>query len=390
MANSNKKVFYCSSIRKCELNSYLGSLIHTFLKKNGYSLITKSSQSDYIIINTCGVDQTREDMALSLIQYYCNKYLVKKQLIICGCLPEINPSLNQSEDIRKKLILIGPKELYRFNEIFTPQISIEKVANNLIDKKLCNKNGFKEDGYYILISQGCMSNCAYCSIKKAKGDVTSKPLLQVLKEFKAGLKLGFKYFILLGDDCGSYGMDIGIDLAELLNAIGQIKGDYQISIHYFEPHRLEILFPKIKRDIFRKIYALNIPIQSMNQRIIKLMNRKYNLESILFIAKKIKEVSPSIILKTHIIYCYPTETKKEFLNNINHPGLEEYSQVHYYCFSLRKGTSAAKLKYGISRGERKSKIETIKKISCQKNNYFFPYGDKLEVEGLNFGKPLNI
>jgi ribosomal protein S12 methylthiotransferase len=391
----NKKIFYCSSIRKCELNSYLGNLLCNFLKKNGFILVPNSIEADVIIINTCGFDETRETEALSLINYYLDKYLHKKQIIICGCLVKINPSLNQPKEVLKELILVGPREeeLHKFNKIFNPKIPIEDIEANHIDKKLMTKKYFQEmqyNIYSILICQGCVNNCAYCAIKKAKGDITSKPINKVIDEFKRGLKLGFKHFILLGDDCGSYGLDIGADLSELLNKINKIKGDYKIDIHYFEPFRLEALFPKINKTVFKKIYAIRIPVQSVSQRIIKLMNRKYNVKKVFKIIKEIKKISPTTILRTHFIYCYPTETQEEFIGNVSCPDLKYFDQVHYYCYSDRQGTPAAKLTGKISKKEKERRIEIIRQISEARSNHIFPYGDRVEAEGVNFTKPLDL
>jgi MiaB/RimO family radical SAM methylthiotransferase len=388
----DKRVFYCSSIRKCELNSYLGTLICNFLESNGFILVPRSYQADIIIIGTCGFDQVREGESLSLINHYIDNYLHKKQIIICGCLPKINPSLNQPENVFKKLILIGPKELARFNEIFQPQIGIEHIEANQISKGLIVKKYFEKMNYAIysiLICQGCMNNCAYCAIKKAKGDVNSKSLYKVIEEFKRGLRLGFKHFILLGDDCGSYGLDIGTDLSELLNKINKIKGDYKIDIHYFEPFRLEALFSKIDKAVFKKIYAMRIPIQSVSQRIIKLMNRKYDVEKIFEIVKKIKKIAPFIILRTHFIYCYPTETRDEFIESINYPGLKYFDEVKFFCYSAKEGTEAIKLKGEIDKGERKNRIEKVKQISEERSNHIFPYGDEIEVEGIKFNMALD-
>lgn len=230
-----------------------------------------------------------------------------------------------------------------------------------------------------------MNNCAYCAIKKAKGYVTSKPLNKVIAEFKQGLESGFKHFILLGDDCGSYGVDIGTDFAELLNEINKIKGDYKIDIHYFEPHRLEVLFPKINKKIFKKIYAMRIPIQSANQRIVKLMNRNYDLNNVFRIVKKIKKISSSIILRTHLIYCYPTETREEFMNNITHPDLKYFDEVKHFCYSPRKGTPASKLANKIKSREKKRRLAIMRKAAKIVENFVFLYEDKVEIEGRHFG-----
>lgn len=373
-----KKIFYCSSINKCDLNSYSGNIICNFLEKNGFILLSDPAQADIIIINTCGFDQAREDISLSLIDNYIDKYLKIKQMIICGCLPKINPSLNKSKDILKNIILIGPKELHKFNEIFSPKIPIENIKPTQIKKDFFAENRFKKDNYHILICEGCLSNCSYCAIKKAKGSVQSESLDTIVKEFNKGLGLGFKNFVLLGDDCGSYGLDIKTDLAELLNKIVKIKGDYKITIYYLEPFRLENIYSKINKNVFRKIRTICLPIQSVNQRIIGLMNRRYNIESIFNIAKQIKKDSSSIFLRTHIIYNFPTETKQEFMNNINHPDLKYFNEVMLFCYSDRKGTKAAELKGKIAGKERQGRIKIVKQLL--KNNTKFTLPSKIGLE----------
>lgn len=141
--DKSKKIFYCSSIRKCEINSYLGSLVCSFFKNNGFPLVSDSDKADIIVINTCAVDETREKMALSVIDYHLDKYKAKKQIIVLGCLAKISPTLNNKPtDALRKIILRGSKELFKLNQIFKAKYLIESVRTNQIDKNLCNKDGF--------------------------------------------------------------------------------------------------------------------------------------------------------------------------------------------------------------------------------------------------------
>ncbi|MFH1551869.1 MAG: radical SAM protein [bacterium] len=352
-----KKVFYCSSVSKCKLSSHLGNLVCNFLRENDFILTENPFLADAIVINTCGFDYQREETAIDLINNYTKKYLGKKKIIVCGCLPKINPFLGQTKSVLKKISLIGPREMDKFNQIFKHRIPIEKVVDNKIDRKFLYK--FREDNYSILISQGCINNCAYCSIKRAKGDIQSKSLNKVIKEFKSGLESGFKLFTLLGDECGSYGLDIETNFAQLLNKINKIRGDFKITIYYFEPSRLEALFSEIDPSIFKRIHSICIPVQSMNQRIVDLMNRHYQLKNIFKIIKQIKKISPSTSLRTHIIYAYPTETEKEFLNNIYSPNLDYFNEIMLYCYSDKKGTFAATMSGKIKSMEMEKRIKMV-------------------------------
>lgn len=364
-----RKVFYCSSNSSCHFIFYFGSLIYKFLEKNGFAITANSDEADFIIINTCGFAEEREAQALALINLYSNKYFDGKQIIVFGCLAKINPMLNLPRGVLKRLILIGPKEIEKFNLIFSPKTPIENIRINRLDKRLISEDRYRRKDYYILISQGCVNHCAYCAIKKAKGHVVSKPPEAIIGEFKRGLGLGFKYFTLLADDCGSYGVDLGTDLAELLNALCRIEGDYKFTIYFLEPFRLEFLFSKINKQVFRKIYFMCLPLQSCSQRIIRLMNRKYDLKKIVSIIKKIKEFSPALKLRTTLIFNYPTETEREFLSNLTHPALRYFDEVNLFCYSKRKGTPAAELRETATKEEKKRRTEMAAKISRERSNF---------------------
>ena len=119
------------------------------------------------------------------------------------------------------------------------------------------------DAYYLQICQGCVNNCSYCAIKKAKGYVTSKPIDRVVREVFQGLDKGYKQFMLLGDDCGSYGIDIGTDFADLLNSIGNF--DIRLNINYIEPKGFQKICKKIGEKVFEHVDFMNIPLQSTSK-----------------------------------------------------------------------------------------------------------------------------
>lgn len=367
--SASKKIFYCSSVKKCRLSSYLGNQISVFLASNGFILVDSPEEADALIINTCGFDHPRTKDAVFLISEYVKKYISAKQIIVCGCLPAINPGLGQHSGNLKKIISIKPSEIGRLNELFKPKIPFEKIRSGEIERKLLYR--FREKDYAILISQGCVNNCAYCAIKKAKGNVKSRPLADIIKDFKKGLRSGYKMFTLLSDECGSYGVDIGTNFSRLLNEIGRIKGDYAINIYYFEPRRLKLLFKKINPRIFKRVRTICIPIQSTSQRIVNLMNRNYKLRGIYSIIRKIKKINSKISLRTHIIYAYPTETIKEFKNNLYDKNLNLFDEIMLYCYSKNKGTAAAGIKE-LKRSEKERRKKAVKKEAKNNRSFILP------------------
>lgn len=372
-----RKFFYVQTY-ECKMSSYFGNVICGFFEQNGYKK-TSEKTANIIIVNTCVFDRTREDISLSLIKNFSGKGFAKKTVVVCGCLPKIEAVRKKIEE-SKNLVMIGPKELHRFNSLFNVAVSIEKIDGNMVESVSHIRNGCEEGKYYILISQGCSNKCAYCIIKQAKDFVFSKPVNQIIAEFERGLGFGFKDFVLLSDDCGSYGVDIGTDLAALLNRIAKMKGDFKLEINYFEPHRLQLLFKKIKKPAFNRLSAVCIPLQSASQRLIGLMNRNYDVKNILDMIKKIKRFSPAIRINTHLMFCYPGETRIDFLLNMALVGLDIFDNIGFFCYSDREGTAASKAAGKVSPDEKIKRIEMVSKMCAQNKKCVFNYPRNLDIK----------
>lgn len=329
----SQKVFFFTTFKLCDNNGYLSTQIYNFFVQNGNEMVNMPELADFIVISTCAFDQERENMSFSIVDDYIQKFVGKKGMIICGCLPKINPDLFDSSQV----ILIGPKELNRFNEIFKPAVRIENISGSMLNGNFINEHYGFLDAYYLQICQGCVNNCSYCAIKKAKDEVTSKTVDTIISELKEGMRMGFKRFVLLADDCGSYGLDLGIDFAKLLNQLNDF--DIRMNINYIEPKEFQLLYPKFEQGALEKIDFMDIPLQSTSKRILRLMNRHYEVADILKIAKEIKRRLPHIYLETQIIYGFPSETREEFRDTFRLT--EFFDTVIYFYYTDRKNVKSS-------------------------------------------------
>lgn len=336
---------------QCENNSYYTTQIYNFFKKNNFRVVKHSSEADAIVIVTCGFDDEREEDAFKNIDKYLDKYRYEKKIIVTGCLPKINTKLFKTPG----LTIIPLQDLQMFNEIFQPNIKIQNIRANKINKNVINR-GFKED-YYIQICQGCVNNCSYCAIKWAKGYVKSKPIENIIEEIKEGIARGFDRFVMLADDCGSYGIDINTDFANLLNEISALNEDIKLNIHYMFPQKLIELFDKINEEVWKKVYFMNVPLQSYSERILKLMNRNYDVNNVLDILSKIKKINKDIFLEAHLIFGFPQETVEETLSNLNL--IKYYDHLTLFHYSDKKGTEASKLSGKLSNKEIWNRIKNL-------------------------------
>lgn len=366
IGKTDKNIFLCS-VFNCENNGYYGTRIYRFFKINGYKLVKRSSDSDTIIINTCAVTEYAEKKCEKVIDYYLKKYGTEKQIIIYGCFSKINKEYLNTEGVT----CIGPYELNYFNKMFEHKVPIQNIKANIINK------GFNEthklDFYTILISQGCVNECSYCSIKKAKGHLRSKKISKIIKEFKEGLLLGYTKFKLVADDCGCYGLDINKNFGVLLDEISNLNEDLKIDIHCLEPSRFIKHFEKIVNFCKKnKIIHINIPLQTGSQRILNLMNRSYDIAKCVKYVRYLRK-NFNIHITSDFIVGFPTESREEFEQTIKL--FESFDIAEIFLYSPRKGTKAYNLKGELSEEElnyRNNILEELTKKNPKKYHYQNP------------------
>ena len=216
-----------------------------------------------------------------------------------------------------------------------------KIKNNLL-LLIFTRNSliFREFSYktyfHIRISYGCSRNCSYCTIHTAVGPLRSKPLELLIEEFKKGLKKGFSKFIINAVESGSYGIDIGYSLSELLDKLTNHKGNYKLLIKSLNPiwvvkyiNKLELIVKK------QKIEGMIIPIQTSSSRLLRLMNRYSDVEKIKDAMLRLKKADPILTIDTHIIIGFPTETKEELVNTLNLIQLLKFKNTSVsFCITL--------------------------------------------------------
>ena len=359
-----KKASIIDSFCGCMLNSFDSQLFAKFFELNDYKIEDDYEKADVILLNTCAFVKDVEDKVIKKIDEINKNKKNNQKIIVTGCFPKINE--NKLKQIFKG-DYFGPREKEKINRILNAKKGIEKIKINKIEERYCN--GAPSDRFYIKISDGCLGNCSFCSIKKAKGMLKSKAEEDILKEFSKGLKLGFKEFVLLGDDIGCYGKDTKTDISSLLKDIISIKGYYKIYLHFFEPNWFVEQFSSLL-NIFKteKIVLLNLPIQSGNDKILSLMKRPYKIKNVMEKVKILKKECPELILQTHILFGFPGETREEFNDSLK--AAKEFDIARFFCYSERPGINALGLKERVPKEEKIKRAEMIKEaVEKQGKNY---------------------
>ena len=373
--NNGSKVFLTTN--GCPENRIDLARMREFLIENGWEVLNSIEESDLILFNSCGLTKVMEDSSIRIISELNYRKKPSADLIVCGCLPKINN--NRLKEVYQN-ITFGSDEIERLSEVLKIKRNPENTYANyllpssghvfksrwriqnlkksfnmfIVKKKLLypfyNRfdqaiNVFHPYSYCIKISTGCISNCSYCAVKISRGTLKSKPLNQVAHEFDEGMAKGFTEFSLIGTDSGSYGRDRGITLVTLLKELLDRKGDYQIRMRNIQPKFLIEMMPELQ-GLFEsgKISFISTAVQSGNNRILKLMKRKYTIEEYKEAIRIINTEFPHIQIRTQIMVGFPSETEEEYQDSVRLLDELDFDLVEVYLYSPRPNTKAAKIK----------------------------------------------
>jgi threonylcarbamoyladenosine tRNA methylthiotransferase CDKAL1 len=333
----DKKIFLTWACpRICMNNSYLFEIIRNFYVVNHYPLTGEIEKSDIIVVNTCGYTDETADENVRFIDRIKKEYPEKK-IIVFGCLTKISEVIKEDNS----LTLIGPKAIHKFSDLFDNSV---KCGDPSYLPFVCPPNTpemvDETNRGFIQIAQGCINNCSYCNIKIAKGSVKSKPIKVIKAEAFALAKYGVGEITLLADDCGSYGHDIDTNIAELTSNI--LLGDEKQTIKIYTIFAGLFLkyYPALSPFYFNgRITYTCLPLQSGSRRILKLMNRNYNLNKIKHAVREIKEKNPRTRLFTHFIINFPTETIDDFKLSLDLASLFDYTLFLPYGENSRTAAS---------------------------------------------------
>lgn len=314
------------------------------ITKDHFELTENIDDSNIIVINICTVKG--DDVSLSQVKKIVEEHPYKS-LIIAGCIP-----LHMVKKLRKaapKCGMITTSNIDKILEIIEETIN-ENPFQILSQEKL-NKTSFSRVRKnkligIIPISNSCLGNCTYCSVKAIKGDFYSFPEEEIIDDIKKAVSEGCKEIWLTSQDNGCYGKDIDSNLVKLLERIITIEGKFHIRLGMMNPNQIlpyiDDLVEVMKNPKFFRF--VHIPVQSGSDEILKKMNRKYTSKDYKTIIKKFKEGIPNINVATDVIVGFPEESGDNFEETINLVKETQPDSVYISKYRRRPKTKAYKMK----------------------------------------------
>lgn len=312
----------------------LGILLHA-----GYEVTEEVERADYLVVNTCAfLESSREESKAAIAELLATKKESAK-LIVTGCMvskhrkeiEEAFPGIHYllgSGDVEGILKAVRSDQQ---GEIIGSAKSYLEAGE--VPRKISTPSHFA----YLKIAEGCRKGCAYCIIPKIKGPLQSKSEERVLKEFRALVAQGAQEIILIAQDLGDYGKDKGSKkgkFAELLREILKEKGNFWLRLLYLYPDEIDDELIEVMGSDKRLLPYLDMPIQHINDEVLKNMRRKTSSKQIKEIITRLRETFPEIHIRTSLIVGFPGETAEQFEEllefiqeyPLNHVGIFKYSR----------------------------------------------------------------
>ncbi len=359
------------------------------LTRAGYEITSIEEEADLILVNTCGfIDAAKEesiDNILSLSERKVNGEL--QGLVVTGCLAQ-RYAAELSEEIPEVDRFLPLKEEKKIVEVIDSILSTGN-GRSLKESDLAPQRSILTPFHtaYLKISEGCSNHCAYCTIPLIRGTQRSREIPGLLKETGNLCRNGVREIILIGQDITNFGSDRGTpgNLIPLLKGLSRIEDLVWIRLMYLHPNHISEELIDIMASEPGIVSYLDLPVQHINDGILKKMNRKGDAQTIRKQIERLREGIPDLALRTTLIVGFPGETERAFEELCEFVTETRFHHLGVFAYSREEGTPAADYPDQVAdeiKDQRREQIMQLQAgISKEKNREYVGTVQKVLVEG---------
>ena len=355
----------------CKVNIYESEYVEGLLKDNGFEIVSFDDEADIYIINTCSVTNEADKKSRKIISRARreNKDAI---IVVMGCYSQI-----KSDNIDADIV-IGNKDKSKIVELINEVIKNKKQIKDIYDIRSIDEfesmeisNFDNHTRAFVKIQDGCNAFCSYCIIPYTRGKVRSKNKDDVIREVTNLVNNGYKEIVLTGIHTGKYGMDLdNTTLYDLLKDLIAIKGLYRLRLSSIEINELtdDILELVSNSNVIASHF--HIPLQRGSDKILKAMNRRYNVKYFIDRVNKIRSIRDDISITTDLIVGFPGESDKDFRDTIDTLNKIKFTKIHTFPYSKRDNTRASLMDNQIDGNTKKRRVSEVLELS---NKYEYEY-----------------
>ncbi|MBI4410955.1 MAG: 30S ribosomal protein S12 methylthiotransferase RimO [Deltaproteobacteria bacterium] len=384
----------------CPKNLVDSEVMVGHLMNDEFTVVRPDAPSDVAVVNTCGfIEASKQESINTLLEIAQEKKKGSlKLLVAAGCLAQ-----RYSQDLPGLLpevdAFIGTGDFSRLGLIIRNRLKGGKKRNYVeYPKELPTARttrAYATPSYsrYVKIAEGCSHSCSFCIIPKMRGGLKSRPTDDVVEEIRRGCDEGVKEFNLISQDLNEYGRDRRpvagpiekTSLFGLLTKIADLRGNFWVRLLYMYPLQFPDRLIDLIRDHPHVVKYVDIPLQHIDDAILKSMRRGSNARYIYRLISKLKENIPDIVLRTTFITGYPGETDEAFDRLIKFVREMEFDRVGVFTYSAEEGTPAFNLPNGVPQTIKEERrdilLQVQQAVSLKKNRRYVGRTLKMLYEG---------
>ncbi|NCN26669.1 30S ribosomal protein S12 methylthiotransferase RimO [bacterium] len=337
----------------CARNLVDSEVMAGLLQKDGYQLSPDPSQAELIVVNTCGfIDTAKKESVESILdaaQYKDRKRGKCERLVVAGCLSERYP-----DELKKSIpeidLVTGSsafssivEKVNALNDQQGPRVIIDE--QRIADFELPRLNSQPFYTAYLKLAEGCAKRCSFCVIPKLRGGLRSRTIPSLIKEAQSLVDGGVKELNLIAQDLTDFGRDRkdGTSLEAFLKEIVKVEGLGWARLFYTYPDQISDEVISLIKNEEKICNYLDVPVQHINDVMLKRMNRHVSGTQILKMLERLKKEIPDMVIRTSLMVGFPGEEQKHFDELKNFISMGLIDQMGVFTYSHEEGAPSFQL-----------------------------------------------
>lgn len=357
----------------CKLNFSETSTIGRLLRERGIERAATGETPDICVVNTCSVTEMADKKGRRLIRSLAARY-PDAAIAVTGCYAQLKP--DEVASLPGVVIVAGSNEKARLADFIdrwmasrekhvevTPVFSIRKFNPS------CERGD--RTRFFLKVQDGCNYFCTYCTIPYARGRSRSGTNSELVELARKAAAEGGKEIVITGVNIGEYGSDNGQSFFSLLRDLDKVEGIERYRISSIEPNLLtEEIVTWIAKESRAFMPHFHIPLQSGSDKVLKLMNRRYDTALFTSRIEMIRTLIPDAFIGVDVIAGARGETPEEWNKALAYADGLDITRFHVFPYSERPGTKALLLGDVVSQEEKHRRVAQLTAVSDRKTNDF--------------------
>lgn len=357
----------------CKLNFAETSTIGKILSERGILRAAKGETPDLCIVNTCSVTEMADKKGRRLIRSLAARF-PQASIIVTGCYAQLKPS--EVEALPGVDIVLGSNEKLKMadyiDRFLADNAKVTEVTPSLDIKEFrpsCERGD--RTRYFLKVQDGCDYFCTYCTIPFARGRSRSGSTAELVDMARRAAENGGKEIVITGVNIGEYGRDNSQSFFDLLRRLDDVEGIERFRISSIEPNLLtEEIIRWTAREARAFMPHFHIPLQSGSDKVLKLMNRRYDISLFRSRVEIIRDLIPDAFIGVDIIAGARGETQDEWQRSYAFAESLDVTRYHVFPYSERPGTKALLLGDAVSQEEKHRRVGELTRLSDAKMEHF--------------------